>query len=286
MKQPEGGLPVAAERLAGDSPPARFGVAGDPVEHSRSPQIHNAAYAALGLAADYQRLPLPPPLFDETVRALPASGFHGINVTIPHKRAALLMADESTPAAAAIGAANTLSFAEGRILAANTDAPGMIAAIDSDLDGASVLVLGAGGTARAAIWAAVAAGATVTVWNRTAQRAEALAAEFGATAVPEPRARLGDADVVVNATAAGMSRDETLSDVLGALRLDLDELRADAILVDFVYRQGRSELSAAALDRGLTVIEGPELLVRQAALSFEIWFQRPAPLAAMRAALE
>lgn len=277
---------MAADAAAGGERLPRYGVAGDPVAHSRSPRIHRAAYAALGIAADYQRLPLPPPLFDETVRALPRSGFRGINVTIPHKRAALRLADESTPAAEAIGAANTLSFTNGRILAANTDAPGMIAALERDLAGAEVLVLGAGGAARAALWAVAAAGARVAVWNRTAHRAEALAAEFGATAVVDPGESAAAADVVINATAAGMNGRDGVTEVLAALKLDLDALHDEATLVDFVYRDGGSPLSAAARQRGLAVVDGPELLVRQAALSFEIWFGRPAPLDAMRAALE
>ena len=95
----------------------RFGVAGDPVEHSRSPQMHEAAYAAFGIDAEYQKLPIPAELFEETVRALPASGFTGINVTIPHKHAAAEIADELSPVVAAVGSANTLTFENGRILA-------------------------------------------------------------------------------------------------------------------------------------------------------------------------
>lgn len=277
---------MAAEVVAESTMVPRYGVTGDPVSHSLSPRIHRAAYAALGLDAEYQRLPLPPPLFDETVRALPESGFHGINVTIPHKRAALLLADERTPAATAIGAANTLSFVDGRILAANTDAPGMIAAIDRDLAGAEILVLGAGGTTRAVLWAVTSAGARAAVWNRTAHRAEALAGEFGAIAVADPGESAARADVVINTTAVGMSREADSVTALSMLKLDLATLRDAAMIVDFVYREGGSPLSAAARERGLTVIDGPELLVRQAALSFEIWFGRPAPLDAMRAALE
>ena len=107
-----------------------LGVCGWPVAHSRSPQMQNAALAAVGLDDwRYLRLPLPPELFEETVRALPAAGFRGVNVTIPHKHAALALADEMTVAAQAIGAANTLTFEDGRIQADNTDAPGLIAAI-------------------------------------------------------------------------------------------------------------------------------------------------------------
>src|ERR1700736_4713982 len=109
----------------------RLGVVGWPVAHSRSPAMHAAAFAALGLEGwRYQRLPVPPPLFAETVRALGPAGFRGVNVTIPHKRAALAVADTASPVAVAIGAANTLSFApDGQISAENTDAPGLLAAL-------------------------------------------------------------------------------------------------------------------------------------------------------------
>ena len=157
----------------------RLGVLGWPVAHSRSPAIHAAAFAALGLEGwRYQLLPVPADLLVETVRALPGAGFVGANVTVPHKEAALALADEASPTARAIGAANTLSFrADGTIAADNTDAPGLIAALPMPVDGRSALVLGAGGSARAAVFALREAGASdVAVWNRTADRAEALVA--------------------------------------------------------------------------------------------------------------
>jgi shikimate dehydrogenase len=269
---------VAAETVR------RFGVAGDPVSHSLSPRIHNAAYEALGLSADYQRLPIPPPLFAETVTALPDSGFNGINVTIPHKRAALELADKATPATRAIGAANTLSFDDGEITADNTDAPGMLAALQMDPAGKTALVLGAGGTARAALWALTGAGASVFIWNRTARRAELLAAEFGARMVENP-ADVSRPEIIVNTTAVGMDAAATEESACADLRLDLSVLGDQAVVVDFVYRSGGSPLTLAARSRGLSTVSGEELLVRQAALSFEIWFKRDAPLDAMRAAL-
>ena len=137
-----------------------LGVAGWPVAHSRSPAMHNAALAAAGLRGwRYLKLPLPPHLFAETVRALPAAGFAGANVTIPHKEAALAIATRATEVARAIGAANTLTFADGAIEADNTDAPGLIAALPG-LPPGTALVLGAGGSARAAAWALKDQGAT------------------------------------------------------------------------------------------------------------------------------
>ena len=155
------------------------GVLGFPVGHSRSPAMMNAAFEELGLDWRYVRLPVPPDRFAETVRALPASGYGGASVTIPHKVAANELADERSPAAAAIGAANTLIFSDGRIEADNTDAPAILDALGEEVAGRSALVLGAGGAGRAAVWALRDAGAEVAVWNRTADRAQRLAEELG-----------------------------------------------------------------------------------------------------------
>ncbi len=185
-----------------------LGVCGWPVAHSRSPQMHNAALAAVGLRDwRYLRLPLPPDLFAEAVRALPAAGFRGVNVTIPHKEAALALADDATDAARAIGAANTLTFEDGRIAADNTDAPGLLAAIGEPVAGRAALVLGAGGAGRAAAWALRAAGAQVAVWNRTPERARVLAGELGVRAVEAGEA----ADIVVNCTSVGLEGVRTRS---------------------------------------------------------------------------
>src|SRR5687767_14756114 len=161
----------------------------------------NAAFAKLGLEWRYVRLPVPPKRFAETARALPASGYRGANVTIPHKLAARALADELTPAAAAIGAANTLSFEDGRVLADNTDAGGLLDALGEDPRGRSALVLGAGGAGRAAVWALRGAGAEVAVWNRTPERARKLANELGVSHAERPDPQ---AEVLVNATSLGL----------------------------------------------------------------------------------
>jgi shikimate dehydrogenase len=257
------------------------GVLGWPVRHSRSPAMHEAGYAALGLDDwRYQLLPVPPELFDETTRALPAAGFAGANATIPHKEAALALADETTPSARAIGAANTLTFLpDGRIHADNTDAPGLIDALPFDPAGATALVLGAGGSARAAVWALVDAGAAdVMVWNRTRERAERLCAEIGGRVVDSPPART---DLLVNTTSVGMQPDE---DPFKALPLDADALDGHPCLVDLVYGNGPTGLTSAAQRAGATVVDGLEILVRQGARSFERWTGRAAPLDVLRAA--
>ena len=229
--------------------------------------MHRAAYEALGLGDwHYQKLPVPPEVFEETVRALPAAGYHGANVTIPHKEAALALADEATEAAREIGAANTLTFEGGRIHADNTDAPGLIAAIGEPLPG-QALVLGAGGSARAAVWALQRAGVDVRVWNRTRERAEAL----GVPVADEPTGT----GMLVNCTSVGLEDPEALP---------ADPAGFD-VVVDLVYREGGTALERRARELGARVVDGLEILVRQGALSFERWSGRPAPLEAMRLAV-
>jgi shikimate dehydrogenase len=248
------------------------GVLGFPVAHSRSPAMMNAAFAELGLDWRYFKLPVPPERFAETARALPGSGFRGANVTIPHKLAAHALADELTPAAAAIGAANTLTFEHDRVLADNTDAGGLLDALGEDPRGRLALVLGAGGAGRAAVWALREAGAEVAVWNRTSERARALAAELGVDYAESPRRA---ADLLVNATALGL-HGEALP---GELRLEPAEL-----VVDLVYGPAPTALCRWAEAAGARVVDGLEVLVRQGARSLESWTGRPAPLDAMRRA--
>jgi shikimate dehydrogenase len=264
----------------------RLGVLGWPVAHSRSPAIHNAALQELGMEGwRYQRLPVPEELFAETTRALGQAGFVGANVTIPHKQAALALAEQSSAAARAIGAANTLTFApDGTIAAENTDAPGLIAALEQ-LVGLparpSALVLGAGGSARAAVWALREAGAReVSVWNRTSERAVALARELGARAVTEP----ARADLLVNCTSVGLERSATEPEELNQLGLTFDQVGEYSYVVDMVYRSGSTPLLAAAREHGARTLDGLEILVAQGALSFELWTGRAAPLEVMRRA--
>jgi len=248
-------------------PGPRYGVLGWPVGHSRSPAMMRAAGLEL-----YQRLPVAPAVFADTVRALGAAGFRGANVTIPHKEAALALATTASDAAREIGAANTLSFGEdGSIAAENTDAPGLMAALGRVP--ASALVLGAGGSARAVIWALRSAGTDVSVWNRTPERARGLGARVVFSAVA--------AEVLVNCTSVGLA---TASATFKDLPLDADLLGEYATVVDLVYRAGGTALLAEAERRGVSIIDGVEILVHQGALSFSIWSGRPAPLHAMRAA--
>jgi shikimate dehydrogenase len=250
--------------------PTLAGVLGHPVAHSRSPAMHNAAFADLGLDWHYVKLPVPPELFDETVRALPGSGYGGANVTIPHKLAALSVADAATEAAREIGAANTLTFGDKGIEADNTDAGGFLAALDESPKGLRALVLGAGGASRAVVWALAEAGAAeVSIWNRAPERADALAATFHARAVHHPEA----ADIVVNCTSVG----------LHGGTLPLDGLDHPRVAVEMVYGS-RTPFTEWAEAGGSRLVDGLEILVRQGALSFARWTGREPSLDVMRAA--
>jgi shikimate dehydrogenase len=254
-----------------------FGVVGYPVAHSLSPKMQAAAFAATGVDARYVKLPVPPDLFAETARALPGSGYRGVNVTIPHKQAALRLADDATSTALAVGAANTLTFEAGRIEADNTDAGGFLAALDTSVEGSTAVVLGAGGAARAVVWALKSAGAAhVFVWNRTEARARALAADFGVSVIAQPQ----PCDLLVNATAVGLQPEDDIA------RLGLERFASPPIVADLVYKPGGdTPVVAWARRGGARVVDGQEMLVRQGALSFERWTGHHAPLDAMRRAL-
>jgi shikimate dehydrogenase len=272
------GVRVSAGAGAGAPGATRLGVLGWPVAHSRSPAMHTAALAAMGLEGwTYQRLPVAPELFADTTRALGGAGFRGANVTIPHKQAALALADEASATARAIGAANTLTFAaDGTIAAENTDAPGLIAAMERaghHPRGLGALVLGAGGSARAAVWALRQAGAReVSVWNRTRERARELADTFEARAVALPEST----DILINCTAVGLVRPASAGESdLNLLSLTHDLVGRYSYVVDLVYGTAPTELLAAARERAVPTLDGLEVLVAQGALSLELWTGRP-----------
>jgi shikimate dehydrogenase len=258
----------------------RLAVLGHPVGHSRSPAMHNAALAALGIGAEwsYEAIDARPDDFERRVRAMPGEGFAGANVTVPHKGAALSLADELSETAREIGAANTLSFADGEIRADNTDAQGLLDALPSPTADGRALVLGAGGAARAVVWALVREGAEVDVWNRTELRSRNLCEELGGH--PSTELHQGDYGLIVNTTSVGLRGEDPFAE----LPLARDAFAAGQTVVDLVYGREPSRLLAAAEAGGATVVDGIEVLVRQGALSLRIWTGQEAPLGTMRAA--
>jgi shikimate dehydrogenase len=269
----------------------RLAVLGHPVAHSRSPAMQNAALAALGLGQEwrYEAIDVAPEEFAERVRAMTGEGFAGANVTVPHKESALRLADVASEVANEIGAANTLVFADGRIQAHNTDAGGLIASLPGRPRARRALVLGAGGAARAAVWALSAEGAVVDVagvdiWNRTPSRAELLYrdlsrfAELGGAPVHTPRQDIYG--IIVNTTAVGLHGEDPFEH----LPLERKGFDREQVVVDMVYGEEPSQLLAAAATAGAGVVDGIEILVQQGALSFEIWTDRKPPVDVMRAA--
>ena len=255
------------------------GVVGSPVVQSLSPLIHNAWIAAAGLDAVYIPLATWPDGFTALVEGVRRGVLAGVNVTIPFKEAAFRLADRRDPAASACGAANLLLFdVDGGIEARNTDGSGLLAAVAEQApawrpDLGPVLVLGAGGAARAAVTALKAAGARVRLANRTSARAQALAEEIGgveAVDIGGLHAALSDVSAVVNATAAGLQGQ-------GELDVPLEAAPASAVVMDMVYKPLRTPLLRRAAACGLTTVDGLAMLIGQARPSFEALFGAPAP---------
>jgi shikimate dehydrogenase len=258
----------------------RLAVLGHPVAHSRSPAMHNAALAELGLAGEwsYEAIDVAPDEFEARVRSMAAGECVGVNLTIPHKEAALALADDLSETAREIGAANTLIFAEGEVRADNTDAGGFLAALRERVEDRRALVLGAGGAARAVVWALLREGAEVSVWNRTELRSRNLCDDLGGTPVAAPDA--GDYELIVNTTSVGLGGEDPFEE----LPLSAVALAPGQTVVDMVYGGEPTRLLAAAAAAGATTVDGIEILVGQGAHSFEIWTGLEAPLDTMRAA--
>ncbi len=257
--------------------PAVAGVIGWPVAHSKSPRIHRFWLEKLGIDGDYSRFPVAPERLADFVRAMPAMGLRGVNVTVPHKVAVLDLLDDIDDTARSVGAANTLKvFPDGRIGGANTDIDGIFTACrDLGIAGREVILLGSGGAARAALGAAVSLQAGwVTIVARNVDAGVALLREagqpgtvlpFGGPLPPSPEARL-----LFNATSLGMTGQPPLD-------FPLDGLPGDCTVFDAVYVPLATPLLQAAAARGLATIDGLTMLIGQAAIAFEIFFGQQPP---------
>lgn len=256
-----------------------YGVIGDPIEHSLSPAMHNAAFKALNMECYYGAFHVKGRGLHEAIAGACALGFGGLNVTVPHKEAIIRLVD-SDEASRHIGAANTIDFHTNT--AYNTDAPGAVASLKDSgvgVKGKSALVLGAGGAARAVAYGLLKSGAAVTIANRTAPKAADLAAylrEYGdafGTGMDSIREKVAIADVIVNTTTVGMGTDETL--------ITADMLSDRQVVFDLVYRPLETRLLKEARAAGAKTIDGITMLARQGALSFEIWTGVKPPLDVM-----
>ena len=240
--------------------------------------MHNAAFAALGLDWVYVAFHTPAARGDAAVRAALDLGLAGLNVTMPHKDAAAAACDDLAPEAATLGAVNTVVVDDRRLVGHSTDGPGFLRALDDEglaVDGKRVLVLGAGGAARAIVLALVQAGAMVTVAARRDDAARAAARLAGGHSTVLDDAPFDDCDLLVNATPLGMRGE--------APPFDPTRLQRGQFVYDTVY-PGETPLLVAARERGVAATGGLGMLVHQGALSFELWTGRAAPVDVMRAA--
>lgn len=264
------------------------GVLGYPVRHSLSPAMHNAAFHALGLNWVYLAFETPPDALPNAVAGMRGLPIQGLNLTIPHKQAVMPLLDGLTDAAQQVGAVNTLFWDGERLIGDNTDAGGFLRALrEGGVEPArqTVLVLGAGGAARAVAYTLRNQGCRLIIANRTPERAEMLAAAFQATPIAMTidalRPLLPHVDGVVNCTALGMSPDTD-----SCPPMDWDVLPDTAWACDLVYRPLRTRFLQAAQVRGLRTVDGLGMLIHQGALAFERWTGQPAPAAVMRDAAE
>ena len=275
----------------------KLALLGYPLSHSLSPVMHNAALAEAGIEGSYEALPVPPESLAEAVGRVRAGEFDGANVTVPHKEAVVRLLDGLTPVADIIGAANTLLRQEGRLIGHNTDAAGLLAdlhAHEVKIAERAVLILGAGGAARAAVAACAGMGAEIRVMARRREQAEALAG-----IVPSPWSDVSppieffdwtplgllqacdDCDLILNATPLGMSpRTEASPWIEGT------PFPPSAFVYDLVYNPPETLFVRQARAEGLHAATGLGMLVEQGALAFELWTGASAPRAVMRQAAE
>ena len=249
-------------------------IMGHPVGHSRSPMLHGYWLRTLGIDGSYEFADVAPEKFEKFFRGLKRNGFVGGNITIPHKEAAFRLVDRREPAADKIGAVNTVWYEGGTLVGGNTDWLGIVESLDDihpgwDAAGGNVVVLGAGGSARASAYGFIQRNFSVALVNRSRDRAEKLAAEFAPRASAHgfddlPRL-LADADVLINNTSLGMAGKPPLA-------LDLGSLKKSAIVYDVVYVPLETELLKNAKARGHRTVDGLSMLLYQAVVGFSHWF--------------
>jgi 3-dehydroquinate dehydratase/shikimate dehydrogenase len=272
-----------------------FGVVADPVAHSLSPHIHNAAFEAQGRDALYVPFRVPPDSLDEFIDDVPRLGIKGLSVTIPHKEAIGRRLTKVDPAVKGIAAVNTVVFRDGAVLGYNTDYKAAIDALEqtlgpvkggapadppSPLAGKRVMVLGAGGVSRALLYGLKKRGATVTVASRTRERSDRLAKEFDAKAVDWGARHNATIDILVNGTPIGMHPNVDESPFGKAY------LKPSLVVFDTVYNPESTLLVKEAREHGCRVVTGVEMFVRQAALQYLLFTGAEAPTAVMRETLK
>jgi len=256
-----------------------YGIMGNPVAHSLSPAMHNGAFAALGLNKAY--VPFAVQDVGKAMTGLRALGIKGVSVTIPHKQAVMEYLDTIDPVAEKIGAVNTLVIANNAIHGTNTDWLGANRALREkiNLQGASVLLLGAGGSARAIGFGLLEAGASLTIASRTPEKGRSLATLLGCPWLPLAEAATARADVLVNATSMGMGSQQDLLPIASQALVNFQ------VVMDIVYAPLATRLLQEAGRAGCQTIDGLAMLLYQGAAQFELWTGQQAPVEVMRQSL-
>ncbi len=256
-----------------------YGIMGNPVRHSLSPAMHNAAFAALGLNKVYVAFRVEQ--VAEAMAGLRALGVRGLSVTIPHKQAVIAHLDSIDPVAKKIGAVNTLLIDNGRIHGLNTDWLGANRALSAkmELAGSSVLLLGAGGSARAIGFGLVEAGASLTIASRSPEKGQTLAQALGCPWLPLADAHRHRADALVNATSVGMAPQEDASPIAE------EALANFQVVMDIVYAPLETRLLKAGKQAGCRCVDGLAMLLYQGVAQFETWTGAKAPVDLMRQSL-
>jgi len=266
-------------------------IIGDPVEHSLSPVMHNAAFKELGLNLVYVAFTVTRNELKDAISGARSLGLRGLNVTMPHKNAVITYLDETDSTAKVIGAVNTILNNQGKLIGYNTDGVGALRALKENgisPDGNKMLLLGAGGAAKAIAFQAAQEVEELVILNRTSEKAEKLAEvlrrEFGkrvkggALSAEVLKKEMKDADILVNATSVGMHPDVNRSLVPS------DLLRSDLCVMDIIYNPLETKLLKDAKSVGAKVVSGLEMLLYQGAVAFEIWTNCPAPVEVMKKA--
>jgi len=254
-----------------------LGIIGKPVKHSLSPVMYSSAFEHLGMNALY--LPFEVEDAEMAIKGAHALGFHGLNVTMPHKEVAGSLSEKMDEVARISGAVNTIKFSD-KILGYNTDGDGALRAIESSgtkVRGSRVLILGAGGSAKAIAVRLSLEGAELMIWNRSRERAHQLASLAGGKVVENLREAVKKAEILINTTPVGMNSDESL--------LFSEDLHESLTVLDIVYSPPETRLLREAKKAGAKTVDGISVLLHQGALNFEIWFSKKAPFEVMEKAV-
>ncbi|MGN7414160.1 shikimate dehydrogenase [Paenibacillus sp. SAF-068] len=283
---------MSEQKKFNSSLPVLLGVMGDPIAHSKSPAMHNAALLAAGVNGMYMPLHVHPDQLEAAVRGIVALGYRGVNVTIPHKEQVMQYLDVLDESARLIGAVNTIVNEGGTLTGYNTDGIGYVRSLKEEavpeLAGKHIAVLGAGGAARGVIYAlALEKPERIHILNRTADRAIALASdlrghglgEISGSGMEDVATVLATADIVINTTSAGMH--PHVDDV----PVDPSLIREGAAVSDLIYNPLETRLLRESRMRGCTVHGGLGMFVYQGAVAFEHWLSIPAPVETMRRAV-